>query len=256
MKESYKIHLQEVLKDGDVQLFRDELHNVIKKEVKAMDVPLLDRNAILDILELTEIPLTIKSSIKYLPQERHNNKVIAVASASAVGVLLNTLLHRIPFVLRGLLSFGGATMAGMLVIGKRDMERQCVLVETIVTPFGEIVSKVDKLLNVILGIIALKKVVLSDSFPDILKWYQKAYSSCSEFGEPCSRYFTKRIENILHQNGYTLHNFDGTNDNMFQKTEDVEIQMPVQDMPAITNENGYILPGNLFVPKNSNNLKK
>lgn len=50
MKESYKIHLQEVLKDGDVQLFRDELHNVIKKEVKAMDVPLLDRNAILDIL--------------------------------------------------------------------------------------------------------------------------------------------------------------------------------------------------------------
>lgn len=251
MKESYKIHLQEVLKNGDVKLFRDELHNVIKKEVKAMDVPLLDRDAMLDILELTEIPLTIKSSIKHLPQERNNKKAVAVVSASVAGVLLNTLLNKIPLVLRGLLSIGGATIVGWLVV--RDTERQCVLVETIVTPFGEIVSKVDKLLNVIQGIITPKKIVLSDSFPDILKWYQKAYSSCGEFGEPCSRYFTKRIENILHQNGYTLHNFDGTNDNMFQKTEDVEIQTPVQDMPAITNENGYILPGNLFVPKNNNN---
>ena len=256
MKESYKIHLQEVLKGDNIQLFREELHNVIKKEVKAMDVPLLDRDAMLDVLELTEIPLTIKSSIKYLPQERHNNKTIAVASASVAGVLLNALLHRIPFVLRGLLSIGGATMAGLLVVGKRDTERQCVLVETIVTPFGEIVSKVDKLLGIIQGIITPKKVVLSDSFPDILKWYQKAYSSCGEFGEPCSVYFKKRIENILRQNGYILHNFDGTNDNMFQKTEDVEIITPEQDMPAITNENGYILPGNLFVPKKINNLKE
>ena len=43
---------------------------------------------------------------------------------------------------------------------------------------------------------------------------------------------------------------------MFQKTADVEIQTPVQNMPAITNENGYILPGNLFVPKKINNLKE
>lgn len=29
MKESYKMHLQEVLKEGNVQLFQEELHNVI-----------------------------------------------------------------------------------------------------------------------------------------------------------------------------------------------------------------------------------
>ena len=256
MKESYKQHLQKVLKSGEVKLFRVELHNVIKKEIKAMDVPLLERNAILDILDLIEIPLDVKSCVEYPLKERCNKQVIAVIAASATGVLLNTLLYKTPFMLKSLLSIGGATVAGLLVSGNNDEEKHGVLVETIVTPFDEIVSKVDKLLSIMQGVMTPKKVILSDSFPNILKWYQKAYSSCGEFGEPCSKYFKKRIESILRQNGYTLHNFDGTNDNMFQKTADVEIQTPVQNMPAITNENGYILPGNLFVPKKINNLKE
>lgn len=71
MKEEYKIHLQEVLNKGSVQAFQNELHNVIKKEIIAMDVPLRYRNGMLDILELIEIPLVIKSYIKY-PQKIKN----------------------------------------------------------------------------------------------------------------------------------------------------------------------------------------
>ena len=74
MKESYKQHLQKVLKSGEVKLFRVELHNVIKKEIKAMDVPLLERNAILDILDLIEIPLDVKSCVEYPLKERCNKK--------------------------------------------------------------------------------------------------------------------------------------------------------------------------------------
>ena len=51
MKESYKIHLQEVMKEGNVQYFRNELHKMIKEEVIAMEVPLLARNEMLDMLE-------------------------------------------------------------------------------------------------------------------------------------------------------------------------------------------------------------
>ena len=255
MKESYKMHLQEVLKEGNVQLFQEELHNVIKKEVKAMSIPLLVRNEMLDMLDLLEIPLEVKSDIKYPPQKRDNKKSIAVIASSATGVVLNALLDKIPFVAKGLLSFGGATLVGLLVARKSKKEEKCIIVETIVTPIEEIIAETDKLLEIIRGIITPKKVMLSDSFPNILKWYQKAYSSCGEFGTDCSDYFKKRIKNILYQNGYVLHNYDGTNENMFQKKEDAEILSPVQDLPAITNESGYILSGNLFVPKKNNNKK-
>lgn len=255
MKESYKIHLQEVMKKGNVQHFRNELHKMIKEEVIAMEVPLLARNEMLDMLELLEIPLEVKTYIKYPPQKRDDRKGIAIIAASAMGVVLNTLLRKIPLIAKGGLSFGGAVLIGLLVVGKPKKEEKCVIVETIVTPFEEIVSKVDKLLGIIRGIVTPKKVMLSDTFPNILQWYQKAYSSCGEFGTDCSGYFKKRIENILYQNGYTLHNYNGTNENMFQITEIMEILSPVQDLPAITNESGYILPGNLFVPPKNNNKK-
>lgn len=255
MKESYKMHLQEVLKEENVQIFREELHNVIKKEVKAMAIPLLARNEMLDMLELLEIPLKVKTYIKYPPQKRDDKKGIAIIAASATGVILNALLDKIPFVAKGLLSFGGSTLVGLLVAGKSKKEEKGILVETIVTPIEEIIAETDNLLEIIRGIITPKQVMLSDSFPNILKWYQKAYSSCGEFGIDCSDYFKKRIKNILYQNGYILHNYDGTNENMFQKQEDIEILAPVQDLPAITNESGYILPGNLFVPKKNNNKK-
>lgn len=253
MKDSYKIHLQEVLKEGDVQYFRDELHNVIKKEVKAMNVPLLEINAMLDMLELVEIPLTVKSNIKYPPKDKYGKTEVAIVTASVTGTLLNSLLYKTPLIIRSFLSFGGAILAGLFVVGKHNKEKRGVIVETIETPFDEIVSIVDNLLSVIQGIITPKKVILSDSFPTILEWYQKAYSSCSEFGIDCSEYFKKRIENILRQYGYTIHNFDGTNDSMFQKVEGSEIQNPMQDLPAITSETGYILPGCLFIPKKRNN---
>lgn len=255
MKEEYKIHLQEVLNKGSVQAFQNELHNVIKKEIIAMDVPLRYRNGMLDILELIEIPLVIKSYIKY-PQKNKKQSNQSILVASATGALLNVLLHKVPFVLKIILSFGGATLVGLLVNGKRDDVKETVLVEKVEAPFEEIISNVDKLLDIIQGVIIPKKIMLSDSFPDILEWYQKAYSSCEEFGTDCSEYFKKRIENILCQNGYILHDFDGTNDNLFRKTEDVEIHTPVQDLPAITNDRDYILPGNLFIPKKSNDLKK
>lgn len=253
MKDSYKRHLQEVMKEGNVQHFRDELHNVIKKELIAMEVPLHATNEMLDMLELIEIPIEIKSYIKYSQVKCDSKKGIAVIVASATGVILNALLSKIPFIAKGLLSFGGATLVGLLVVGKHDKEKKDVIVETIVTPFEKIISETDNLLEIIRGIITPKNVMLSDSFPNILKWYQKAYSSCEDFGTDCSDYFKKRIEKILCQNGYTLHNYDGTNDNMFQITEIMEILSPTQDLPAITNEVGYILPGNLFVPKNKSN---
>lgn len=253
MREAYKIHLQEVMKEGNVQRLRDELHNMIKEEVIAMDVPLLARNEMLDILELMEIPLEVKSYIKYPPQKRDNKKGIAIVAASAMGVVLNALFRKIHFGLKGLLAFGGATLVGLMIVGKHDQEEKGIIVETIITPFEEIVSKVEKLLEIIRKIITPTKVMLSDSFPNILEWYQKAYSSCGEFGDDCSGYFKKRIEKILRQNGYTLHNFDGTNENMFQKIENVDILVPVQNLPAITNETGFILPGNLVVPKKINN---
>ncbi|WP_308233931.1 hypothetical protein [uncultured Prevotella sp.] len=253
MKETYKIRLQEVMKEENVQLFREELYNVIKKEIIAMEVPLIERNRVLDIMEIVEIPLDVKSYIEYPSQKCDNKKGMAVIAASATGVVLNSLLRKVPFIVKGLLSFGGAALVGMFVGGKQNQESKGVMVEKIVTPFDEIVSKVDKLLIIIQEVITPKKVMLSDSFSNILEWYQKAYSSCEEFGTDCSDYFKKRIVNILRQNGYSLHDFDGTNGNMFQKTEDSEILAPVQDLPAITNETGYILPGNLFVPKKSNN---
>ena len=256
MKESYKIHLQEIMKEGNVLKFREELHSVIKKEVIAMDVPLFNRNEMLEMLDLLEIPLEVKTKIKYFPQKRNNKKgIAAVLGASATGVILNAVLRKIPFVVKGLLSFGGAALVGGLVVVGRHKyvnDEKGVIVETIETPFEEIISKVDNLLEVIRGIVTPKKIVLSESFPDILEWYQKAYSSCGEFGAECSDYFKKRIENILRQNNYILHNFDGTNENMFQKIEEVEILSPIQDLPAITNDAGYILPGNLFVPKKDN----
>lgn len=253
MKESSKMHLQKIMKEGGVQHFRYELHNVIKKEIIAMDVPLLARNEMLDMVELLEIPLEVKSYIKYPLQKSNKKNIIAVIATSATGAILNALLRKIPFGVKGLLSFGGATLVGLMVVGKHSQEAKGVIVETIVTPFDEIVSKVDNLLEIIRKIITPQKVILSESFPNILKWYQNAYSSCGEFGEECSSYFKNRIEKILRQNGYTLHNFNEANENMFQKIEDVEILSPVQDLPAITNETGYILPGNIFVPKKNNN---
>ena len=83
------------------------------------------------------------------------------------------------------MSFGGATLVGLLVNGKRDDVKETVLVEKVETPFEEIISNVDKLLDIIQGVIIPKKIMLSDSFPDILEWYQKAYSSCEEFGTDC-----------------------------------------------------------------------
>lgn len=248
MNNSNKIHLQEVMREGNVHLFREELHSVIKKEVIAMDVPLHDRNGMLDMLDLVEIPLTVKSYIKY-PQNNKKQNYHSILAASAMGALLNVLLHKVPFVLKILLAFGGAALAGFLVKSKHYDSEKAELAEKIDTPFEEIISNVDKLLSIIQGIITPKKLMLSDSFPNILQWYQKAYSSCEEFGTDCSEYFKKRIVKILRQNGYTLHNFNGANDNMFQKTEDVDIQAPVQDLPAITNDADYILPGNLFIPK-------
>lgn len=157
MKESYKIHLQKVMKERNAQHFRNELHKMIKEEVIAMEVPLLARNEMLDMLELLEIPLEVKTYIKYPPQKRDDKKGIAIIAASAMGVVLNTLLRKFPLIAKGGLSFGGAVLVGLLVAGKSKKEEKGVIVETIVTPFEEIVLKVDKLLGIIRGIVTPKR---------------------------------------------------------------------------------------------------
>lgn len=252
MKELDKQHLQEVLRMGNVCAFRAELHNVIKEEVIAMDVPLDNRNKMLDMLKFLEIPLVVKPYIKHSQKNTKKQGGIAIIAASATGTFLNGLLHKVHFVPKTLLSFGGAVLVGLLVMSKNNkIKERSILVETIETPFEEIASKVDMLLSIIRGVITPPKINLSDSFSNVLKWYQQAYSSCDDFGADCSNYFRKRIENILEQCGYSLHNFNGDNANLFQKIVDAKVQKPVQNTPAITNEAGYILPGNLFVPESN-----
>ena len=103
MKESYKMHLQEVLKEGNVQLFREELHNVIKKEVKAMSIPLLARNEMLDMLELLEIPLNIWTSREGLSTSVSRMLAILSRWRSRImaGVLQQQICHTVLIVSTG-----------------------------------------------------------------------------------------------------------------------------------------------------------
>lgn len=252
MKEINKKHLQSVMETGDILRFKKELQTVLMSEVNTIDAPLQEKNKILDLFEYIEIPIRTCYQEKRL--SINPNAALLNAStiaASVTGAICGTLTRRMPFIPAMLLSLGSAVVVGCLVdekLRKTDTRATISYVETIDTPIEEVIQKVDKIINLVTILVEPPKVMLSDSFPNIIQWYQEAYSSCEEFGEKCSEYFKKRIEGILHQCYYTLHNYDGTNENLFYKTEDVNVQIVTQHLPAITSKTGYILPGNLFFP--------
>jgi uncharacterized protein YcfJ len=252
MKETNKLKLLELLQKENIEQFRKELQVVLFDEVRSINIPRKKLNEILDLVQYIEIPLNISRNIQYIEHQSNNNANIpTIVVASVTGVILSSILRRMPLVLCSVLSIGGAVSLGygLNKLQKNEKVKQsCTIIEKIDSTIEEITNEIDKVIILVTILTQEKKIQISDQYPNILKWFQLAYTECNDFGDQCSIHFKKRIENVLYESYYILHNYDGTNEDLFEKTEDSDIQEITQDLPAITNKNGYILPGHLFVP--------
>lgn len=252
MKENIKIHLEEILHSGDVQVFRNEVKVALTDEIMAIEAPTEDKNKFIEVIELFDLP--IKISNRVICEDKNEDKVtraLPLLAASISGVVFSTLLRRLPLITSAILSIGGANVVGCLVDRKvtgRNEPTKVSLEQSIDSPISEIARKIDIITNMVKLLLTPNTVLLNETYPNIIKWYQEAYASCDEFGQECSTYFKKRIEKVLNQCCYTLHNYDGTNSQLFTIDKDVNIQNVIQTSPAITNEKGYILPGSLSIP--------
>lgn len=253
MKEIAQKKLEEILHSGNIQQLRKEIRSILVGEIMAIEATLEEKNKIIDVIKLLELPIKINYH-EVGSQDKTGDLTInaPLIAASVSGAILSTLLRRASLVPAMIISIGGAAVVGYLA-NKRLLsnvkQTRSTIVEIIDTPIEEIIKQIDQIVNIITLLLKSNKVLLEDSFPNIIKWYQEAYASCDEFGEECSQYFKKRIVNVLNQCFYTLHDYDGTNGKLFRKDKNVNIKNIIQNLPAITNENGYILLGSLSIPK-------
>ena len=244
-------HLEEILHSGDIQTFRTEVKMALVNEIMAIEAPIGDKNKFIEFIEEFDLPIKISNQV-ICKQENNEiiEKSIPVLAASLSGVIFSSLLRRMPLIPASILSIGGATMIGCLVKSKMTEKgkQTTTLEQTIDTPISDIVKQIEKIIAIVKLLLKPQKVMLDKSFPNVIKWYQEAYASCDELGVECSSYFKKRIVNVLNQYYYTIHDYDGTNAKLFIKDKNIKIHNVIQKLPAITNENGYILPGSLSIP--------
>lgn len=259
MKENTQKHLEQILCSGNVKQLREEIRRILIAEIMAIDAPLDEKNKIIDVIELLEFPIRISYHEVCVKDKTKESKInVPIITASVSGVIFSALLRRLSVVPAMVISIAGAVVIGHFVDKKtcNDAERPMNnIVEVIDTSIEDIIKQIEKIISLIDVLLKPKRVMLDGSFPNIIKWYQEAYSSCDELGEKCSAYFKKRIKNVLDQCYYTLHDYNGENDKLFRKEENVNVNKVIQILPAITNDNGYILPGSLFIPKGKQESK-
>lgn len=253
MKEILQIQLKKTLDSGDIQQLRKDIRSILMGEIMAIEAPLEEKNKIIDVIQLLELPIKTSCHEVCLQDKTRDSTInVSLITASVSGAILSTLLRRVSLIPSMIISIGGAAIVGYLAnkkLSSNVKQSRVTLVETIDTSIDEIVKQIDRLANMIILLLRPNKVLLDHSFPNIIKWYQEAYASCDEFGEECSAYFKKRIVMVLNQCFYTLHDYDGKNDRLFRKNENINIKTITQNLPAITNDNGYILLGSLSIPK-------
>lgn len=93
-----------------------------------------------------------------------------------------------------------------------------------------------------------QKLPLHECYPNVLKWFRKAYADAQDFSKEEKDYLTKRIKNILYANYYDLK--DSGKINVFERKVDSDIKAPVLKSPAIINNKtgDVVLPGKIFIP--------
>lgn len=91
---------------------------------------------------------------------------------------------------------------------------------------------------------------LHECYPNILKWLQMAYADAMDFDAEAKRYLLVRIVKIARSCGYDVVIYNGSNENLFEKTATNDIDVAEMFSPAIIyNKIGkVILPGKIFVP--------
>ena len=121
---------------------------------------------------------------------------------------------------------------------------------------NELIELVDNLSKEVKGLVCeLKtgidmpvKLPLHECYPNLLKWLQKVYAAALD-GE-ARKYLLKRIVNIAYANYYDVVEYNGDNENLFEKETDSELDAVKMNSPAVIyNKTGkVILPGKIFVP--------
>ena len=91
---------------------------------------------------------------------------------------------------------------------------------------------------------------LHECYPDILEWWQMVYADAKDFDDEAKKYLLKRIVNIAYSNYYDVVEYNGDNENLFEKEFDNELTAVEMHFPAIIfNKTGkVVLSGKIFVP--------
>lgn len=94
------------------------------------------------------------------------------------------------------------------------------------------------------------KLPLHECYPNLLMWLQKVYTDALDFDGEARKYLLKRIVNIAYENYYDVVEYNGDNENLFEKETDSELDAVEMNSPAVIyNKTGkVILPGKIFVP--------
>lgn len=252
MEDKIKQYLEPILQSGNIQLFQKEAKRIIINKIIAIEAPLEEKNKIIEILELLELPIEVKYNVN-TSVDKKKNVNMSVLSASIFGGFLSRILRKKSFLTALILTIG-SVVTGSYFIKKHQLRKaknhRSIIKPTIETPIDDILKQIEYIVKVATILATPKKTLLSNSFQDVLKWYQDAYVSSEDYGKLCSAYFKKRIEDILDIYNYKLINYDGTNAVLFQKIPDSRNKTITQYLPAIIGGNEYILVGSLHVPNN------
>lgn len=238
------------------QAVRTLVHGVIENELSVCpEIQDEDRQELSALLCLVHFPLKVEqvcirtetSDASYEP-----SRLVGVAT----GIITCAALNKMPLLPRVLFSvIGGVGVdyAAQYYFQKRkkiNHRNVMNIQEKLLSSAEDIQERVDKIVRLLVLMMVKPKVTLSSNFPNILKWYQAAYADCEDFGSECATYFRHRIESVLRQCYCELVNYDGTNEHLFETELTSRITEPTQELPAITAQDGYLLPGKLFFPYN------
>lgn len=238
------------------QAVRVLVHGIIENELSACpEIQDEDRQELSALLCLVHFPLKVEqvcirtetSDVSYEP-----SRLVGVA----MGIITCAALNKMPLLHRVLLSvIGGVGVdyAAQYYSQKRKKTNHRNVMniqEKLLSSVEDIQEQVDKIVRLLVLMTVKPKATLSSDFPNILKWYQAAYADCGDFGSECATHFRRRIESVLRQCYCELVNYDGTNEHLFETELTSRITEPAQELPAITAQDGYLLPGKLFFPYN------
>lgn len=260
MKNINKQKLLDAMRTSDPATLRRALRIIVADEIESAATPAQMKAGLRALADTIEVPFATEYRMpESAPQNtaaRHDSDLVPLAAAAIVGATAGALTRRLkPLVtalLTGASAFAAAVAAKTIMLNAGCTTKQTQLspkpVCTILSTPDEIAAKVDSIVNSAVRLVSFETKRLSESYPNVLKWLQEAYSECADFGAECEKFFKKRIDSLIYQCDYTLHNYDGTNAGLFTVTEDADVAEPVQALPAITDKNGYLLRGHLFVP--------